>query len=162
MQVLRRLRGAFGTAVTWGVAFAIIGALVTVARLFGAAAMPSSIPMLLRMLLWFAFGWGIIGGAIGLVFAGTIAVGERRQTVSSLSTGWFTLAGFSAGALVPILVTAALLIPRHDIAGRLAGTGLRLSLICGVVGAGIAAATLRLARRSSGMESTVDIGARVI
>ena len=131
--IARRLRGAFGLAVTWGIGWAaagvVAGALIGVALLI-----PNGRPVHLWQL---AGGMGLVGaitGALSAVgFAALLATSARRRELRDLSVvGGGALGALAAGAI-------ALLISR-DTTFTVASTALGL-----VAGAG----SLLLARRAA-------------
>ncbi len=95
MRPLRRLRGVLGIAATWGAAFAAVGAVLGLGLVLAIAsgALPPSPNgregLYVAILLSRAARWATIGALSGIVFAGTVMVAERRQTLASLSARRF-------------------------------------------------------------------------
>ena len=84
MTILRRLRGALGMAVAWGTLFATLSA-TFMGIVVGFSLIPPGIltPQLAVAALVRAF---ILGGIAGLAFALALSRGERRSSVSTLSS----------------------------------------------------------------------------
>ena len=128
-NLVRRLRGAVGIALTWGGAWAVIG----VALALGIGILrpgeidPGEGPVKVAAVL------GLAGFLSGLGFAGLLAFGERRRTIRDLSLARVALWGFLGAAAIPALTGA-------DI-----GEG----WITGTLGAIFATASLAVARRGA-------------
>src|SRR5579885_1668202 len=124
MAILRRLRGVAGIVGVWGGVFAVMSAPVVLAiRSFGGPPPPGA-PTLTDAIVEAARGWGMIGGAMGLVFAAAIMLADRRHSLGTLTTRRFALWGLSAGALVPLAVNSA-----YVLAGRAPASSLRVGAI---------------------------------
>jgi hypothetical protein len=129
MNVVRRIRGAIGIGVKWGVLWAAIGALtVVLIGLFrpgdiDAGEGPS------RAAAVFA----LVGFLSGLGFAGLLSLAERRRTIHELSLARVALWGFLGAALIPILM----------------GADRSMGFITGSLGALFAAASVATARREA-------------
>lgn len=157
MSLVRRMRGAFGLAAIWGGAFAVTAVVVTATVVFAGPFRsffehPINLGMLLRMLGDVALRWSMIGGVTGLAFSGTIMLFERKRILGTLSPWRFTLWGFSAGAFVSIIATAAALTVGRRSAITNWTTGLIFAAVSGAIGATVAALSLRAARVSSPAE----------
>jgi hypothetical protein len=155
MGILRRLRGALGTTATWAAAFAAFGAILALLAglVFALGATPppgvarEGIP---AELIAYIARWATIGALSGIVFAGTIMIAERRQTLAGLSSSRFARWGFLAGALGSATVAAAFVAVVAP--SRFVGWSLALGLggvlvLGGALGRATARATLRAARR---------------
>jgi hypothetical protein len=151
-----------GLAFTWGLAFSGLGAVVGLALVLGlvSGVLPPSpngqegfmfygLIVLSRVVRWAA-----IGALSGVVFAGTVTVAGRRETLASLPPRRFARWGLLASALggaamaIPALVTLLPHASTHTglvwvLAVEFAG----MPVLGGVLGRATAAATLRLARR---------------
>jgi len=126
-SLLRRLRGALGIGVTWGVLWAGLG---LVFWLLMRALRPGDIDPgegLGRVLPILS----LVGLLSGLGFAGILALAERRRTVGALSLGRVALWGLLGGVAIPLLM----------------GTDGSMGWLTGPMGAGFAAASVALARR---------------
>lgn len=148
MNLMRRLRGAVGMAGVWAAAFAIAG----VAGLFPLSLLGVLPPFerirFGRLLAETVLGWGLGGAAMGLAFSVVILAAERRRTLADLSSRRLASWGFVAGAVVPMgIATLAELTGRSSIATNLR-SGVIFAGICGALGAALAVASLRAARRS--------------
>ena len=85
---------------------------------------------------------------MGLAFATAILAGERKRTLGALSSRRLAVWGFVAGAIVPMgIATIAELTGRSSVATNLR-SGLIFGGICGALGAALAVASLRAARRA--------------
>jgi hypothetical protein len=148
MNLMRRVRGAVGTAGVWAAAFAIAGV---------AGLLPLSLLGVLppferirfgRLLAETVLRWGLGGAAMGLAFAMIVLGGERKRTLAAPSSRRFAAWGFVAGAIIPFgMATIAELTGRSSVATNLR-SGVIFAGICGALGAALAVATLRAARRA--------------
>ena len=136
---LRRMRGAVGMGLVWGVAWGLCGvAIALVAKLIPGALDPSDAPLP-------ALAYpGFIGGVL---FSIVLGVAGRRRRFSDLSVRQFALWGALGGLLLS-------LVPAAMVAVGLAHANASLWLITGaIVGpftvlcAGSAAGSLMLAKR---------------
>ena len=143
--MMRRIRGVFGMALTWGVAWAIGGfALGGVALVFVRSELPSDM-LLIDLLIQATLRWGLFGALSGAAFAITAArLAGRGQSVESLSmenvTGW----GVLGGAVLPVALAPLLAFAFPAAVGPV----LEIAAVGGMLGAASAGASLRLARRS--------------
>ena len=126
---IRRLRGAMGIALTWGILWAAFGALLTLVVMVlspeqvDAGEGPAKVATVL----------GLVGFLSGLGFAGLLHLGEKRRSIRELSLGRVALWGALGAAAIPALV------------GANAGEGWFSGLLGGV----FAAASVAVARRSA-------------
>ena len=160
MNVLQRLRGVFGIAVTWATGFgAIGGAVALVLRVAVSAGL--KLPALMAghmasVMLSIVARYGLIGVGSGATFAVVIMVAERRQTIGSLSPGriarWGMLAGLVGGTTV-IASTMAWYGGVHIAPQRLAGLLVGAAAVTGVLGLGAARASLRIARHDERLQA---------
>jgi hypothetical protein len=74
---------------------------------------------------------------------------ERKRIFGTLSPRRFALWGFSAGAIIPIIATAAALAAGRGSATTLWKTDVIFAGISGAIGATVAALSLRAARRAA-------------
>lgn len=154
MTILRRLRGALGLAVTWGTLFATLSAtLLGVVVAFHL--MPPGIltPGLAIAAIFRAF---LLGGISGLVFALALSRGERRSSVSTLSSRRVGAWGFIAGAVAFSAVAVALGLAHIAPVARwlLPGVG-----VYGLIGAGASLGILRVARRAPALADELPAAA---
>ena len=154
--LLRKLRAALGIGSIWGIAAGAVGTI-----LGGLTGLPTG--AFLSSALVFGVGAGITGLVLGAGFAGLLSVMEGRRTLDELTANRAALWGFVVGVAVPLVAGVV------GIAAGGAGLpiGLQLATIAavassyGTVTAGLAAATVSLAKRSpSGLQSGLDPSAR--
>jgi len=141
MTILRRLRGALGMAVTWGTLFATLSAtLMGVVVAFHLIPPGILTPRLAIAAIVRAF---VLGGFAGLVFALALSRGERRSSVSTLSSrrvgAWGFIAGAAAFSVIAIGIGLTHIVPLARL--LLPGVGLY-----GLLGAGASIGILRIAR----------------
>ncbi len=124
---IRRLRGALGIGVTWGVLWVafglVLGLIIGVFR--PEEIDPGEGPG--KVLPIFA----LVGFLSGLGFAGVLSLAERRRTIHELSLGRAALWGLLGGVAIPLLM----------------GTDGSMGWVTGPMGAIFAAASLATARR---------------
>ena len=157
MEILRRLRGVLVTAVTWGAAFAalstILGSLAVVGIAVSGTPVPSDIPGGIAAAVVAGIArWATIGALSGAVFATSIMVAERRQTLASLSARRFARWGLLAGALgsTTVVIAFVALLPVGFVAASgwsLAAMMSGVPVVGGALGHAAATATLKAARR---------------
>ena len=81
------------------------------------------------------------------MFATALILTQRKRTLADLSARRFTVLGLAAGVVIPFAVS--LFVVTYALDGSFTETvviSLVMAGICGAVGAGLAATTLRLAR----------------
>ena len=127
-SVLRKMRGALGIAATWGAAWAIIGAGLSV--ITGMIDPPSidagEGPFRIGAL------FGAIGAISGFAFGLVMSMTERRRSIGDLSIGRAALWGALGAAALPLLTTM---------------NNSLLIIVC-PLGAAFAATSVALARRA--------------
>jgi len=149
--LLKKLKAALGIGSIWGVAFGGVGAALGV--LISTTSFLST-----------ALGLGVVAGVGGFVlgtgFAGLLSVMEGRRTLGELTTHRAGLWGFVAGTALAIFGSVAIgsLMDVVSVAERVLGLpipiGLQLTAVAagaasyGAIAAGLAAATVSLAKRS--------------
>jgi len=126
---LRKVRGALGIALTWGAAWALIGAALS---LITGVVDPDSIdagegPVRIGAI------FGVVGAMSGLAFGLVMAFTERRRSLDELSIGRAALWGVVGAAALPLLTTM----------------NNSILIIACPLGAAFAAASVALARRSA-------------
>ena len=142
MAIIRRLRGAVGVGVVWGVAFSTLATTLLLGGLAGGV-IPSIVfgPREVVSVATRAF---VVGGLAGMVFAAALASAERQRTVANLSIKRVALWGFLGAACVPAIFAVATgamgLLPLGLLASGVAGFG--------AIGGALSIATVRIARRA--------------
>jgi hypothetical protein len=96
--------------------------------------------------------WGIWGTVSGAVFANLLIVAERRSTLSTLSMRRIATWGALGGVFLPLLSYAMLVLTGGPVIGALVPTAIAAA-IASLLGAGMAAGHLSLARRAPGLPS---------
>ncbi len=137
-RLMRRVRGAFGMAIAWGITWAI-----------GAAGLLAIIAMLFRPDAFWAGLRGItlLGGISGMisgfVFALALGVFHRNRTLADLRVSRMALWGAAAGIVVPLTLLTMTLLGGPN----LTATSLFTSLgVLGLTGAATGAGMVRLAK----------------
>lgn len=129
--LMRRLKGALGMSVTWGIGGALLGGAVQFLTAIGGAISAPWIPLL-----------GLTGAISGFAFSGVLAFAGRNRSFSELSLSRFAMWGAVGGAIVA--VPALVLIGVETVAGFAA------VMAVSALGSSIAATgTLALARFAS-------------
>jgi hypothetical protein len=148
--LLRKLEAALGIGSIWGIAGGAVG------TAFGGL---SRIPTgsFLSSALVFGVGTGVAGLILGAGFGGLLSVMEGRRTLDDLTANRAALWGFVVGAAVALvgLITVASM-KGVGIAASELGIPIAVQLIAvagaaasyGAITAGLAAATVSLAKRS--------------
>ena len=132
---LRRIRGAIGMGITWGVAWGVVG---SVPRwLFG---FNTDVP--------FPLVFGVLGFIAGVIFSGLLMLTEGRRGFDQMSLPRFAAWGAVGGFLLSAIFTRAASLGWAD-ALAIAPTFAVASAIC-------ASGSLALARRA-GMRELPDI-----
>ena len=126
---LRKVRGALGIAATWGAAWAVIGAgLSVITGIVDPASIdPGEGPLRIGAI------FGAIGGISGFTFGLVMSFAERRRSIADLSIGRAALWGVLGAAALPLLTTM-----NNNL----------LIMVC-PLGAAFAAASVAIARRGS-------------
>ena len=141
MRLIRFLRGALKTAVTWSLAWTPVSFIpMGLYAVFGGV-LPEP-----RMIIGFAISQAVSGAINGFVFASVVAVMGRRKTFESISMRWIAACGAIGGALFPVVVRSVFLAANDfplSALGLVSGLALNAA-----IGAGFAAASLSLARRA--------------
>jgi len=148
MLIVRRLRGILSTALMWALPWAVVGggAVVALDRLWRAPGF--------HALIGVEYAWGLfldgarffalVGALAGALFAGVVALAERRRTFATLHTGRMLAWGAIGGAALPLLVgIGAVLTGAPSMLRDLVFAGIGASL-----GAGSAWTMLVIARRA--------------
>ncbi len=148
--LLRKLKAALGIGSIWGIAGGAVG------TAFGGL---SRIPTgsFLSSALVFGVGTGVAGLILGAGFGALLSVMEGRRTLDDLTANRAALWGFVVGAAVALVGTIAVAsLKGVGIAAGGLGIPISVQLIAvagaavsyGAVTAGLAAATVSLAKRS--------------
>ena len=163
-SLIRKLKAALGIGAIWGIAFGAVG--TALGGLISTSSFLSS-----------ALGLGVVAGVAGLIlgagFGGLLSVMEGRRTLEELTAHRAALWGFvvgAAGALVGTIAVVSLtnvVGTAESILGLVIPIGLQLTALAagaasyGAVTAGLAAATVSLAKRTpSELQSGSDGSAR--
>jgi hypothetical protein len=151
MSLLSRIRGVTVIAVLWGISWAVVG------LLFGLSVWllrdPEPIlPTAMRFIRVQALFFGIWGSLSGAVFASLLILAERNSTLSTLSVTRMARWGALGGFILPIASYGFMGITRGFIIGPLVPT-LISATMAGILGAGMAAGHLSLARRAPALPS---------
>lgn len=129
---LRKLRGAFGLGVTWGLAWFAAG----MALLLVVGPEAADVP--------FPIGFGFIGFLAGVTFSIVLGLAEGRRRFDEMSLPRFALWGGVGGVLLSVVFSLV------------AGLGVEMPLVLGpvfgIAGAVCAATTLALARMAEDAE----------
>jgi len=132
---VRRLRGAIGTGVTWAAAWSAAG--IVPRWVFGVET-DAPLPLV----------FGLFGFVAGVIFAGLLAMTERRRTFDQMSLSRFAAWGATGGLLLSALFARAASLGRRDL--------LALATTLAVASAVCASASLALARRAARRELRVN------
>lgn len=124
----RRIRGAIGMGMTWGLAWFLAGMALLVVVGPDAADVP------------FPLGFGALGFFAGILFSGVLGLAERRRSFEQMSLARFAVWGGVGGVLL-----SGVFVP---LAGLGVSTLAVLAPVFGLSGAGCAAGTLALARKA--------------
>lgn len=142
MGLLKRLRGAVGTGLTWAAGWAVLGAV----HGFVVGLVNPRYWTLANPILDTAFGYAVAGLIAGTGFSGLLAWLDRRSTLERLSRARVVVWGAVGGALVPVLVHLT-----RGLTSSAGWTDVALTAsVTGVLGGGSALVTLWIARRSKG------------
>lgn len=149
-QWLRRLRGAMGMGLTWGIAWALGGLLFGLLSTLGPARFWNAIFAVFDAPLPALAIPGFVGGVLFSLVLGTLG---RRRRFEELSLARFAAWG-ALGGLLLALVPAALVLVGLAHLGRPDASLLTLTLALGVpfmtLSAASASGTLWLARKAQG------------
>jgi hypothetical protein len=138
--ILRRLRGALGNALVWGVGWLVVGlVLFTTMRLVGIASWPWG------DVIGYAIRAGILGGAAGGVFAGVISLLYQGRRLSEISWVRFGLSGaVFAGVALPLFLQTMNLLSGSGLIPW--GQVLDDALVVGVLGGVVSGGSMKLAQ----------------
>jgi hypothetical protein len=145
-MIWRRIRGICGVAITWGIAWGVLGSAWTLAQLWWVRRHNPALQTfsMLDVVPWMFFVWAVLGTLSGAIFAGLLARLERRRSIDELVPGRVAVWGALGGASLPLLAVAL---------GALGGQApigwLSAPVIAGGLGALCAATSLRLAKRAA-------------
>ena len=148
--ILRKLRGALGTALTWAVGWAVLGfSFFTFASVM--ASLPDEFPFW-EYALSVAFTWALNGLVGGALFSGALAIIHRRRTLGELKPAWVGLWGGLAGVLISMPLIASVVAAGPDLGvGTLETAGMIVfgASVYGGIGAATAAGTVLLAQKGT-------------
>ena len=136
MSLKSRLRGVLGTAIVWGAAFSLLSPILIVGQ-WSIRHLPTHylVPRIFLFVMGMQF---MLGAAAGVLFALLMLLRERRQVMSTLSTLRVTTWGFLGSAML-VVPLSGFGVHAHTVAAM---------LTYGIMGAGLAAGTLLIARRA--------------
>ncbi len=151
---LRKLRGAFGNALTWAGAWALGGlGLATFIYVVGPGLDGLPFWEIAPVLVFRAGVWGFVSGAL---FSGALAAFHRRRTLKELKPGVMALWGAAAGLLIPSVVVGARVVTgAWPLSAELVGS---LLFIFGGLGTVTAAGSILLARGPSAPRIPKSVG----
>lgn len=132
----RRIRGAIGMGLTWGLAWFGAGMVLLLIVGVGAADVP------------FPLGFGALGFLAGVTFSLVLGVAEGRRRFDQMSVPRFAAWGAVGGLLLSVLFVAAV-----TVTGAATLDVLGVGPVFALAGAGSAAGSLALARLSEDRES---------
>jgi hypothetical protein len=135
---LRRIRGAIGLGLTWAMAWFGAGLVLLLVIGVGAADVP------------FPLFFGLLGFLAGVTFSGILGIVEGRRRFDQMSLRRFAVWGGVGGLLLSVGLAAVAGWDGFPVVGPLFALS----------GAGCAAGSLALARRTEYRES-LDVGAHV-
>ncbi len=140
--LLRRLRGALGNAVFWGLAWFVIGFVVIAAERLLASG-----TIFFPDLIFLSVFAGLIGSITGGVFSAFVAARFRHMRLDDLKAGQFALGGVLIGVLASLLLQvlgfgSTILIP-SDLGYLVWGM-----VVYGTIGGVTALGTIKIAQRS--------------
>ena len=147
--VWRRVRGALGTALLWGLAGAAGGIGYAIYLILSGTADARGLDNFPRIIGQAASYFGITGVAAGVLFSAWLAFLSRGRSIQELRPARLFLQGFAAG----LLGFALFLLSKGWIEALLGGLLLPEALLVGVVAGSLAAGTLKLAQSASGEAS---------
>jgi hypothetical protein len=124
---LRRIRGAIGMGVTWGVAWSLVGVLLAVVTGFKADA---PFPLI----------FGVLGFCAGIIFSAFLALTEGRRSIDQMSLPRFAGWGAAGGLLLSAVFAKAASLGVGDVLA-IAPTFAVASAVC-------ASGSLAVARRA--------------
>jgi hypothetical protein len=139
---LRRIRGALGNALTWGVAW-FTGGLAIATGLFLTGLYPASAGWLVALAI--AKNVGVTGFLTGGVFSLYLGVVHRQRQLHELRAGRLAFAGAVIAAVLSVgtlVLNGGLILPIQALVGD--------GLIAALLGAVTAGGTIRLSQRASG------------
>lgn len=129
MTWFRRIRGAIGMGVTWGLAWFGAGIALLLVVGPGAADVP------------FPIGFGVLGFLAGVTFSGVLRIAEGRRRFGQMSlrrfAGWGAVGGLLLSGIVAVVAT---------LAGDATPEMLVMGPVFALSGAASAAGSLALAR----------------
>jgi len=148
MGFLRKLRGIAVTALTWAVVWVPVSLIpLGLGSLLGT-------PVPLRLFVAFAISQAVMGAICGATFASVLVIAGRRKTFDTLSLPWIAACGAAGAVLLPFigrlvfLATTDVTVPMGAMFSTVVTNGL--------LGAGLAAATLSIARRAPALPAATD------
>jgi hypothetical protein len=150
----RRLRGLWGTALTWGATGALIAVVGYLVRVPWPRVQVRFLDRLILQLMAFAGAGALWGSVCGLAFGLAILATARRARFEELGPKRFILWGALGGAAFPLLIY----VPAVILRGRYAPVPLysMLTAISALLGAGFGYIVFTMARRAP--QSPTEMG----
>lgn len=142
MNFLRKIRGALGNALTWGVAW-FTGGLAITTTLFLTGLYPAAVGWGVAFAI--AMNVGVTGFITGGAFSLYLSVVHRHRQLQELRAGRLALAGAVIAAVLSVgmlVMNGGLILPIQALIGD--------GLIAATLGALTAGGTIRLSQRASG------------
>ena len=134
---LRRIRGAIGMGLTWGIAWFGAGLILLLIVGFGAADVP------------FPLGFGLLGFLAGVMFSVVLGIVEGRRRFDQMSLPRFATWGGVGGLLLSVIFVLAVALAGDT---TLLSNLVFLGPLFAVAGAASAAGSLALARMAEDRE----------
>ena len=149
-SILRKLRGALGTALTWAVVWAV-GSFASATLLYMTTDAIVVLGPFWEVAPLAALRSGLYGLVGGALFSGALATVHGRRTLGELKPAWMGLWGGVAGLLVFIVVLGVTVASGLAIPWSLPMFGglALVASIYGGLGAAIAVGTIRLAQKGT-------------
>jgi len=147
---LRRLRGAFGMGLTWGLTWFGVGMVMLLGLLLVTGSTGADVP--------YPLGFGAFGFVAGVTFSGVLGLVEGRRRFDQMSlprfAGWGAVGGFLLASILVLVVALG-----GDI--TFLSNLVVLGPIFAAAGAACASGSLALARRAEDRElldASKDVG----
>jgi hypothetical protein len=144
----RRIRGAFRMGLTWSVAWALLGGILS---LTAAAGLPDHFQQrfMLRLLLSGAAQFAVGGFLTGAAFSGVLSLFAARGTLPTLRYGRFTVWGAAGGAVPAAGLVGFAAATNGNVSFATAAFLLGTGMFLGCVSAGVTLGVAQLGIRPS-------------
>lgn len=147
---LRRIRGAIGMGLAWGLAWFGAGMILLLGLLLSTGSTGADVP--------YPLGFGALGFIAGVTFSGVLGLLEGRRRFDEMSLPRFAGWGAAGGFLFSALFVSAVALGEDP---AFLWNLVVLGPVFAVAGAGSAAGSLALARKAEDRElldASVDVG----